>query len=471
MRNIDKQRANGLYVFKITLVASVGGFLFGYDLVVIAGALPFMVDYFHLSPAMQGFAVSSAILGAIVGPLCGLWFTERLGRRKTMMIAAICFMVSAIGSALAVTIWDFAFWRFIGGVGIGLAMMSSPIYIAELSPPHIRGSLVNVNQLSDVIGINLAVVAGYLFSFEGWGWRWMFGAEALPVVFLIAGLLFIPESPRWLAARGRTSEALKILTKVNGKMRAEEELQEIRNEIAEGTGALRELFQRGTKTALFIAIVLMIFSQINGVNMMLLYAPTILADAGISLGTNAILSSIPVYLFIFVCTVIAFGLIKRFSRRGLLITSVLFMAAGHLIMAINLHQHWPSIYTLVPMLIGTGAFTIGLAPLSWVIVAEIFSNRIRGKALAVVCFFLYLSSFITAQVFPMLTDWFDTRFNSSAGVYWIFFGICIACALFSYKMIPETKGLSLEKISEFWRLHDNRNSPAGQSGISAGEPV
>lgn len=425
MQDIEMQKANRFYIFKVTLVASVGGFLFGYDLVVIAGALPFLVEHFHLSPAMQGFAVSSAILGAIAGPLFGLWFTERLGRRKTMMIAAICFMVSAIGSALALTIWDFAFWRFVGGIGIGLAMMTSPIYIAELSPPHIRGSLVNVNQLSNVIGINLAVIASYLFSFDGWGWRWMFGSEALPVIFLITGLLFIPESPRWLAAQNRITEALKILTRINGRIRAEHELKEIQKELQKETGAFKELMQPGIKVALFIGIVLMIFSQINGVNMMLLYAPTILADAGIHIGTNAILSSIPIYLFIFICTIIAFWLIKRFSRRGLLITSVLFMAAGHAIMAINLQQHWPSLYTLIPMLIGTGAFTLGLAPLSWVIVSEIFPNRIRGKGLAVVCFFLYFSSFITAQAFPMLTHWFDVRFNNSSGVYWIFCGICM----------------------------------------------
>jgi sugar porter (SP) family MFS transporter len=459
-----------LYVFKITLVASVGGFLFGYDLVVIAGALPFMIRDFHLSPAMQGLAVSSAILGAVAGPLCGLWFAERLGRRKTMIIAAICFMVSAVGSALSITLWDFAFWRFVGGLGIGLAMMSSPIYIAELSPPHIRGSLVNVNQLSNVIGITLAAIAGYFFSFDGWGWRWMFGSEALPVIFLIIGLLFIPESPRWLAAQDRFAEALKILTRISGRTHAEKELQEIRNEIAKGTGEetgrFRQLLQPRIKTALFIAVVLMIFSQINGVNMMLLYAPTILAEVGIGMGTNAILSSIPVYVFVFICTIIAFWLIKRFSRRVLLITSILFMAIGHLIMAVNLQQHWPSLYTLIPMLIGTGAFTLGLAPLSWIIVSEMFPNRIRGKALSVVCFFLYLSAFITAQVFPMLTHWFDTRFNNTAGVYWIFFGVCMACAIFSYKMVPETKGLSLEQISEFWRVDDVKDN-----GMSMNEVV
>ena len=447
----QSSKRSGSYIFKITLVASVGGFLFGYDLVIIAGALPYLSEYFQLSPAMKGFAVSSAILGCIAGPVFGFWFTERLGRRKTMMIASFCFMISAVGSAFAFSIWDFAFWRFVGGIGIGLAMISSPIYIAELSPPEKRGSLVNVNPLSNVIGINLAVIAGYFFSFDGWGWRWMFGSAIIPTAFLLIGLLFIPESPRWLASKARADDALDILTKINGKVIAENELREIEKELNQETGAFKELFQPGIKIALFIGIVLMIFSQINGVNMMLLYAPTILADAGISFGSSAILTSIPVYLFIFICTVIAFGLIKRFSRRGLLITSILFMALGHIIMAINLHQHWPPLFTLVPMLIGTGAFTLGFAPLSWIIVSEIFPNKIRGKALALVCFFLFFSSFITAQFFPMLTDWFSIHFSSTAGVYLIFAALCIICAIFSWKMVPETKDLSLERIGEFWR--------------------
>ena len=449
---------NKFYVYKIALVASMGGFLFGYDLVVIAGALPFLETYFHLTPALKGFAVSSAILGAITGPLIGLWVADNLGRRRTMMLAAACFMISTIGTAFAATIWHFAAWRFMGGIGIGLAMISSPIYIAELSPPNIRGSLVNVNQLSNVIGINLAVIVGYFFSHGEYGWRWMFASQAVPVLFLILGLLLIPESPRWLAAKNRVGEALSVLTKINGKVKADDELKEIEKELNEEEGTFRELLSPGIKIALFIGIVLMIFSQINGVNMMLMYGPTILADAGIKISSNAILSSIPIYLLIFACTLFAFGLIKRFSRRGLLITSVLFMAFGHIVMAINLHLSWPPLFTLIPMLIGTGAFTLGFAPLSWIIVSEIFPNRIRSKALAIVCFFLYSASFITAQVFPILTNWFETRFNNSAGIYWIFAGICICCAVFAWKLVPETKGLSLEKISDFWKNHKNKSN-------------
>ena len=277
----------------------------------------------------------------------------------------------------------------------------------------------------------------------------MFGTEAVPIAILLVGLFVIPESPRWLAAHNRVSDALRILTKINGREKAEQELEEIQKELLRETGKFRELFKPGMKIALIIGVVVMIYSQINGVNMMLLYGPTILLEAGINIGSNAILTSIPIYIFIFICTVIAFGLIKRFSRRGLLITSISLMALGHLIMAINLHQEWPAMYTLIPMLIGTGAFTLGFAPLSWIIVSEIFPNKIRSKALAVVCFFLYASSFATAQLFPMLTDWFNTKYGNSAGVYLIFAAICISAVIFSWRMVPETKGLSLEKISDF----------------------
>jgi sugar porter (SP) family MFS transporter len=454
MKKLNNQKINIVYIIKIAFVASIGGFLFGYDLVVIAGALPYLEEHFRLSASMKGFAVSSAILGSIAGPLLGFWFTEKIGRRKTMMIAAVLFMISAVGSALAITIWDFSVWRFLGGMGIGLAMISSPIYIAELSPPRLRGPLVNVNQLANVIGINLSVVVCYFFSFQDSGWRWMFGMEALPIIILLVGLFVIPESPRWLAAYGREKESLQILTKINGREKADQELKEIENELKMESGKFRELLKPSMKTAVIIGILIMIYSQINGVNMMLLYGPTILLDAGIKIGSGAILTSLPIYIFIFICTLVAFGLVKKYSRKGLLITSISFMALSHMVMAINLYQEWPAIYTLIPMLIGTGAFTLGFAPLSWIIVSEIFPNKIRSKALAVVCFFLFTSSFATAQLFPTLTEGFNSKFGNSSGVYLIFMAICISAAIFSWKMVPETKGLSLESISGFWQKND-----------------
>lgn len=439
-----------IYIYKIALVASIGGFLFGYDLVIISGAILFIEKHFELTAAMKGFAVSSATLGALIGPLAGLWFTDRIGRRKTMMASALFFMISTIGCAFAVTAWDLCFWRFLGGIGIGLAMMSSPIYIAELSPAHLRGRLVNVNQLSNVIGINLAVIVSYFFSFEG-EWRWMFASQGVPVILLIMGLVSIPESPRWLAEQGKLAEAMKILVRINGKEAATEEMEEIKSQLRQEPGKFSELFAPGIFRALVIAVILMILSQINGVNMILLYAPTILAEAGISIGSNAILSSIPIYVFIFICTLAAFPLIKIFSRRALLITSVLFMAVGHITMAIVLHFGLPPLTMLIPMLIGTGAFTLGLAPLSWVIVTEIFPNRNRGMAMAIVCFFLYTSSFLITQAFPMLTHWFSVNFQSTIGIYWLFAFVCLSGALFCWRMVPETKGLSLEKMGAFWK--------------------
>ncbi len=441
-----------LYVYGISLVASVGGFLFGFDLVIISGAILFLNDHFQLDATMKGALMSSAALGAISGPLIGMWFADRIGRRKTMMASAVFFAVSTVGSALAATVWALCVWRFLGGIGIGLAMMSSPIYIAELSPPDLRGRLVNVNQLSNVIGINMAVIVAYLFSFEG-EWRWMFASQGVPVLLLLIGLLLIPESPRWLVERNRGDEAYKVLEKVNGPETARKELEEIKSNSSADEGTFADLFSGGNRKALIIATILMIFSQVNGVNMILLYAPSILSETGIDIGADAILGAIPVYLFILLCTLLAFPLIRKFSRRGLLITSVSGMALGHVLMALIIHAKLPPLMMLIPMLVGTGSFTLGFAPLSWIIVSEIFPNRIRSKAMAIVCFFLYASSFLITLVFPVLSDWFRQLSGDNAGMYWMFSFVCLLCTLFSWKFVPETKGISLEKAGELWRGH------------------
>jgi len=216
-----QNRRSRLYIARIALVGSLGGFLIGYDLVVIAGATPYLQEYFDLSATMKGFAVGSLFLGAMAGPLAGLWFSDKIGRRKTMMTVALLFIIAAVGCALAETIWSFTAWRFLQGISIGLAMVSSPIYIAELSPSHMRGPLVTVNAMANVISINLAVWLSYLLSFVESGWRWMYGTEAVFIAVLLAGLFFIPDSPRWLAARNRVGDALRVLTKINGQETAE----------------------------------------------------------------------------------------------------------------------------------------------------------------------------------------------------------------------------------------------------------
>lgn len=448
---IDQGGYNHWYVAGVAFLASAGGFLFGYDLVIIAGALPFLTRDFSLSPAMAGWATSAAILGAILGPLAGLWFADLIGRRRTMMLSAATFLISTIGCALAPTIDQFAVYRLIGGVGVGLAMISCPIYIAELSPAKLRGVLVNVNQLVGVVGINLAVVVSYVVAKYHGGWRPMFASQGVPVAVLILGLLVVPESPRWLAAKGRTERALAVLRRINRSGSAQRELEEIIQDVNATASGVGEVLRPYCRKPLLLSIILMVFSQVNGVNMMLLYAPTILHAAGISFGSDAVLSALPIYLAIFVSTILSFPLIHRYSRRGILIASTLGMAGSHLLMSALLALHAPGIYLLLPMIAGAVTFTFGLAPLSWIIVSEIFPNRVRSAALAVVCVFLFGSSFLTAQLFPMAMDWLTQMTGTPAGMYVIFAAICTSCALFVWRMMPETKGITLEEMGAFWR--------------------
>jgi len=447
----DKMAYNLRYLAGVALVASAGGFLFGYDLALIAGALPFLKREFALSSALTGWAAGSATMGAIIGPLLGLWFADTIGRRRTIMLSATAFLASTIGCAIASTIWQFALWRLVGGMGVGLAMISCPIYIAELSPAHLRGPLVNVIQLVNVVGINLAVLVGYFFADYKGGWRLMFASQGVPVAFLIFGLLLVPESPRWLAAKGHTDRALAVLKRINGIHRAQLELDEIISDVQASPPGPFEVLRPYCRKPLQLSIILMIFSQINGVNMILLYGPTILNDAGISFGSNSVLTSVPTYLTILVATIISFPLVHRYCRRGLLIASTLGMAFSHLLMATLLALHAPALSVLAPMMLGAGTFTLGLAPLSWIIVSEIFPNRVRSQALAIVCVFLFGSSFLTVQAFPIAMDWLRQTTGTSAGMYVVFATVCVSCAWFVWRFMPETKGLSLEAIGEFWR--------------------
>jgi sugar porter (SP) family MFS transporter len=330
-------------------------------------------------------------------------------------------------------------------------MISCPIYIAELSPAPLRGVLVNVNQLVGVIGINLAVVVGYVVGAFNGDWRLMIATQAIPAAILFLGLMVVPESPRWLAARGQRERALAVLSRINGPEHARMELDEIVRDVSDAPSGLSEVFKPYCRKPLVASIILMIFSQVNGVNMILLYGPTIMEDAGVSFGANAVLSSIPTYLMIFVATLVSFPLIHRYSRRGLVIASVLGMAAGHILMAVLLATHAPALWVMAPMMICAGAFTVGLAPLSWIIVSEIFPNRVRSHALAIVCVFLFGSSFVTVQLFPMVMDWLRHATGTPAGMYLGFAAICVSCALFVRFRMPETKGLSLEEMSAFWR--------------------
>ena len=437
------------YLCLIVLVAAVGGFLFGYDLSLISGAIIFLKMEFNLTPFWFGAVAGSAILGCPFGPLAGVWLADVFGRKRTLFFSSFLFLVSAIGSALAIGMVDFCIWRFIGGMGVGLASTVSPMYIAEVTPAKLRGRMLVINQLAIVIGLSLSVYVTYLLSFGG-HWRWMFATEAVPIAFIMIGLVFVPESPRWLAIVGEYASALAVLMKINGRDRAERELKDIRDELGVETEGFYELCQPGIRIALMIGIVLMVFSQINGVNMILLYAPTLFMEAGITEAPDAILNSVYINVWITLCTVIAFWIIHMYSRRSILIVGTIFMAVGHLLIFLNYTYQLSSVFTLTAMTVPTGAFTLTLAPLSWVVLSEIFPNRVRGKAMSIATCVMFLSSYVTSNLFPIMLDASRTYLGNPGGTFLIFMAICLACSLFVWFVIPETKDKTLEEIGEYW---------------------
>ncbi|MBN2578632.1 MAG: sugar porter family MFS transporter [Pirellulales bacterium] len=452
--SFDEGKTSLGYLYLITLVAAVGGFLFGYDLSLISGAVMFLETEFALTPFWYGAVTASAVLGCPFGPLAGVWLADRLGRKRTLILSSFLFLISTVGCVAAQGVIDFILWRFLGGMGVGLASTVSPMYIAEIAPARLRGRLVIVNQLAIVIGLSLSIYVTYLLS-HGGHWRWMFATQGIPVACLMMGLLFIPESPRWLAAMTRYPAALAVLAKINGRSQAEKELREIQAELGEETGGFAELLRPGIRMALVIGILLMVFSQINGVNMIIIYAPKLFKEAGIKNAPDAILNSVYIGSWITLCTVIAFGLTRLFGRRAILICGTIGMAFGHLLMFLSYSYSFPPIITLAAMLVPTGAFTLTLAPLSWVVLSEIFPNRVRGKAMSLATCAMFASSYVTMLYFPKILRLFSGRFGNPGGAFLIFSGVCLTCSLFVWLVIPETKDKTLEEIGEYWLRRGN----------------
>ena len=332
------------------------------------------------------------------------------------MMTALLFGVGAIGTALPRTIGEFNFFRIIGGIGVGLASIVSPMYIAEIAPARIRGRLVTVNQLAIVVGGLCAFVASYFLSFTG-SWRWMFASNCVPVLCLLVGLAFVPESPRWLVEKSRLPEALAVLSRANGPAHAQQEMQEIAASLAEETGTYRELFQPGMRIALLIAVVLAVLQQWTGVSILILYSPVVFQKAGFAAASDAILQSLIVNVFNLVCTVTALSLVDRLGRKPLLLAGSAGMALGLFLLGMVFACDLKGIYVLVIFSLCVGAYVMSIAPLAWLIMSEIFPTRIRGKAMSIATISLWLALYLGAQAFPPMVAYFEDRFGSAAGVF------------------------------------------------------
>jgi MFS transporter, SP family, xylose:H+ symportor len=446
------------YMSLISLVAALGGLLFGYDTAVISGAIGFMQAHFRLDAIQTGWAASCTLLGCVLGAGLAGTMSDRLGRKKVLMFSAVLFFVSAIGTAVPPDLATFVVFRIICGVAVGAASITSPMYIAEISPARIRGRMVSVNQFAIVTGMLLVYFVNYFIARQGdaaWnetsGWRWMFGSEAAPAVVLLALLSFVPETPRFLVTRNQMKEALAILTRVNGPDVAREELREIRNTIAQESGRLSDLFRSGARVVLAIGIGLAVLQQVTGINVFLYYAPEIFKKLGTGSDT-AMLQTVIVGAVNLLFTIVAIWSVDRFGRKPLMILGSAGMGVCLVAMGLAAAMQKTQLWVLAFILGYIASFALAVGPVTWVILSEIFPTKIRGRSMAVATVCLWIANFIVSQTFPMMdqNEFLVNRFHHGFP-FFVYAVFCIGTIVLVWKWVPETKGQTLEQVERFWR--------------------
>jgi SP family galactose:H+ symporter-like MFS transporter len=448
MKNEDKAEGKR-FVYLATAISALGGMLFGYDIGVISGAILFIKEDFSLSPSMEEIVVSSVLLGSLVGALVGGFLADRLGRRRLLIVTAVVFGLGAIGAALAPgTAWLIAA-RIVAGAAIGVASFVAPLYISEIAPVAIRGKLVSVNQIALTSGIVISYFIDYAFAGSE-AWRWMFALAVVPAAAFGIGLMFIPNSPRWLAARGHADQARAALKRIRGPEQVEGELSEIQQSVAQQKGHWSELLSPLLRPAMIVGVGLAIAQQITGINTVIYYAPTIFKFAGLPSASVAILASVGVGIVNVVLTVVAMQLIDRVGRRPLLLASLAGMAVSLFVLglAFSLPQLSGSLgwITVAGLMVYVGSFAVGLGPVFWLLLSEIYPVRIRGRAMSVGTVANWSANLIVALSFLTLT-----QILGKPTTFWLYGGVSIGAWLFAFYLMPETKGKSLEEIEAHWR--------------------
>jgi MFS transporter, SP family, arabinose:H+ symporter len=450
---IKKTESSLAFVLKVSIVAALGGLLFGYDTAVIAGAIGFLQIKFDLSPAMVGWAASSAIWGCVFGAMMAGYMSDKWGRKKVLIITAILFAVSSIGSAIPQDLTTFVIARFIGGLGIGAASMLSPLYIAEIAPSDKRGRLVTLYQLAIVIGINVIYYVNMKIASAGdeaWnvemGWRYMLGSAALPAILFLVLLFIVPESPRWLIAERKDEEAFKTLERVNGTAKAKEVFDEIKSTVQQEPGSIRDLFAPGLRRALSVGVVLALFSQITGINAIIYYAPEIFKSAGLATG-SAMAQTFLIGIVNTVFTFVALWLIDRAGRKKLLLGGVLGMIVCLAGTGICFHFNLVNGPWLMIFILGyIACFASSLGPIPWVIMSEIFPTKIRGVAMSFATLVLWIGVVLVTQLTPILLERVGSAFT-----FGLFMINAIILLIFTWYRIPETKNKTLEEIEKSWK--------------------
>ncbi len=452
---------NKAYLFLVSIISAMGGLLFGYDWVVIGGAKPFYEAFFEItfSPVMQGWAMSSALIGCLVGALISGVCSDKYGRKKLITIAAALFVVSAFGTGAVDSFSWFIVYRILGGFAIGIASNLSPMYIAEIAPTNMRGRLVSLNQMTIVLGILAAQIANWLLaepvaigdttemiktSWNGqMGWRWMFWAENIPAGLFFLFSFLIPESPRWLAIKGKREKSIAVMQKFVGKEQATDEYNKLENSISltsKSSNEFKAILQPNMRRVLIIGIVLAVFQQWCGINVIFNYAQEIFASAGY--GVSDILMNIVVTgVTNVVFTILAIFLVDKLGRKPLLMIGAGGLTIIYLLMGAAYYFEMSGVSLLIIVVLAIACYAMSLAPIMWVVISEIFPNAVRGVAMSIATFMLWAACFVLTYTFPLLNSALG-----AAGTFWIYGVICLLGFVFVTRYVRETKNKSLEEI-------------------------
>ncbi|MDE5419503.1 sugar porter family MFS transporter [Labilibaculum sp. DW002] len=457
------QKTNKTYLLFIALAAAFGGFLFGYDTAVISGTIGFVKDKFALDTVMEGWFVSSALVGCIVGVAFAGELSDRFGRKKSLIASGLLFSISAIGCAVCGSHTELIIYRLVGGLGVGIASMLSPLYISEVSPANVRGRMVALYQFAITLGILCAYFANALLLGGGESsvsfaegsllhtvfvsevWRSMFGSEVIPALLFFAAMFVVPESPRWYASKNRNEEAGAVLAKINGAEVAKKELKSIKNAIEkEGESSWSMLLQPGIRIAVFVGVALALLSQFTGINAIIYYGPRIMEEAGLqlsdALGGQVVIGAVNV-----LATVYAIMKIDQFGRKNLMKGGIIGMfisliAVGTLFI-LEMTQGYLLIVFILTFIM---SFAVGYGPVLWVLLSEIYPTKVRGRAMSVATLSVWVGTAVIGQVVPWMLETL-----TPAGTFFIF-AVCCLPVPFILKSVPETKGLSLEDIESAW---------------------
>lgn len=434
------------YSYRIACVTALSGFLFGFDTAIINGAIVFLRRHFRWSEIETEFAAGSLLAGCALGASVAGVLSDRLGRKIVLLLSAVIFALSAVATAFSNGLGEFVTARIVAGIAIGIASMLAPLYIAEVSPAAIRGRLVSMNQLAIMLGILVSYLAGWSLAGLGDGsWRWMFAVAALPSLLFFGALFFVPESPRWLVKEGRHDEAARVLARLG---EAPSQLLEIDHAIAEESGSLRQLLEKGLRRPLLIGLTLAILQQVTGINTVLYYGSIIFTEQAGARSTSAALwANVLVGVINLVFTVVALFTIDRLGRRTLLISAAAGMGVSLTALGLVFSTGSATASSVLTLILCYVAFfSFGMGPGVWVVISELFPTRIRGRAMSLATVALWLACLLITLTFLSLV-----RAFSAAGAFWIYAFMCGCTVWFVWKFTPETKGKNLEEIERQWK--------------------